>query len=202
MGSFPVAKILLLSCMLPRRSYDGRMIRNILICLLYQGIVLFGLTRGTLLAAEEAGMAAVAVEEKERLRELDAYWKVVSRAVNEGDFEAYRATCHPEGVLVSGNKRMSQPLTAALARWKQEFVDTKEGKMRASVAFRFSRRLGDATTAHETGIFRYESQRTGAAAVVEYVRFEALLVKRGNGWQILMENQQESASEEAWRALE
>lgn len=147
-------------------------------------------------------MAAVAVEEKERLRELDAYWKVVSRAVNEGDFEAYRATCHPEGVLVSGNKRMSQPLSAALARWKQEFVDTKEGKMRASVAFRFSRRLGDATTAHETGIFRYESQRTGAAAVVEYVRFEALLVRRGNGWQILMENQQESASEEAWRALE
>jgi hypothetical protein len=163
---------------------------------------LFGLTRGNLLAAEEVKIAAAAVEEKDRLRELDVYWKTVSRAVNEGNFEVYQATCHPEGVLVSGNKRMSQPLSAALARWKQEFVDTKEGKMRASVAFRFSRRLGDATTAHETGIFRYESQRTGAPAVVEYVRFEALLVRRQDAWQILMENQQESVSEEAWRALE
>lgn len=140
--------------------------------------------------------------DQRRVAELDAYWKTVSRAVNEGDFEAYRATCHSEGVLVSGNKRMTQPLSAALARWKQEFVDTKEGKMKASVAFRFSRRLGDATTAHETGIFRYESQRTGAAAVVEYVRFEALLVKRQDAWQIVMENQQESASEDAWKALE
>jgi hypothetical protein len=140
--------------------------------------------------------------DQRRVAEIDAYWKTVSRAVNEGDFEAYRATCHSEGVLVSGNKRMTQPLSAALARWKQEFVDTKEGKMKASVAFRFSRRLGDATTAHETGIFRYESQRTGAAAVVEYVRFEALLVKRQDAWQIVMENQQESASEDAWKALE
>lgn len=178
------------------------MIRNILTCLLCQGVILFGLTRGNLLAAEEVKIAAAAVEEKDRLRELDVYWKTVSRAVNEGNFEVYQATCHPEGVLVSGNKRMSQPLSAALARWKQEFVDTKEGKMRASVAFRFSRRLGDATTAHETGIFRYESQRTGAPAVVEYVRFEALLVRRQDAWQILMENQQESVSEEAWRALE
>lgn len=178
------------------------MIRNILTCLLCQGVILLGLTRGNLLAAEEVKIAAAAVEEKGRLRELDAYWKTVSRAVNEGNFEAYQATCHPEGVLVSGNKRMTQPLSAALARWKQEFLDTKEGKMKASVAFRFSRRLGDATTAHETGTFRYESQRTGAPAVVEYVRFEALLVKRQDTWQIVMENQQESASEDAWKALE
>ncbi len=75
-------------------------------------------------------------------------------------------------------------------------------KMKASVAFRFSRCLGDATTAHETGIFRYESQRSGAAAVVEYVRFDALLVKRQEARQMVMENQQESAGEDDWKTLE
>ena len=35
-----------------------------------------------------------------RLKELDAYWAEVSRAVNAGDFKGYSATCHPEGVLV------------------------------------------------------------------------------------------------------
>lgn len=178
------------------------MIRSTVVGLLCQGVFLLGLTSGTLLAVEEVKNPEAVVVEKQRLQELDAYWQTVSRAVNEGDFATYQATCHPEGVLVSGKKRMTQPLSAALARWKQEFVDTKEGKMKASVAFRFSRRLGDATTAHETGIFRYESQRTGAAAVVEYVRFEALLVKRQDKWQIVMENQQESASEDAWKALE
>ena len=75
-------------------------------------------------------------------------------------------------------------------------------KINASVAFRFSRRLGDATTAHEMGIFRHESQSSGAVAVVEYVRFDALLVKRQEARQMVMENQQESASEDDWKTLE
>ena len=136
-----------------------------------------------------------------RLAELDAYWAVVSRAVNEGDFEAYTATCHPEGVLVSGSKRMSQPLAKALARWKQEFLDTRAGKIKASVEFRFSKRLGDATTAHESGIFRYTSQAPGAPPKTEHIHLEALLVKKTDGWKILMENQKGPASEAEWEAL-
>ena len=141
------------------------------------------------------------MEEKERLRELDAYWAKVSQAVGQGDFEAYCETCHPLGILVSGNKGMSQPLSAALARWKQEFVDTKSGAMKARVDFRFSRRMGDATTAHETGIFRYESQRKGEEPKVEFVRLEALLLKENGRWQIMMEHQRESATEADWQAL-
>ncbi|MFT5883203.1 MAG: hypothetical protein ACI9FG_001716, partial [Crocinitomicaceae bacterium] len=57
--------------------------------------------------------------------ELDAYWAEISRAVKTGDFEAYKATCHPEAVLVSGNKKQSYPLAKALVRWKKEFDDTK-----------------------------------------------------------------------------
>jgi hypothetical protein len=136
-----------------------------------------------------------------RLGELDAYWAVVSRAVKEGDFEAYRATCHEEGVLVSGGKQTSQPLAKALARWKPEFTDTKDGKRQSDVVFRFSRRVGDATTAHETGIFRYTFQLPGQPPKVEYVHFEGLLVKKADGWKILMENQVGPATEASWEAL-
>jgi ketosteroid isomerase-like protein len=171
--------------------------------LLCCGIVLPGLSAGQLSAEEtnKPGAAAIDAATTQRLRELDGYWSTVSKAVNEGDFEAYQATCHPLGILVSGNKSMSQPLTAALARWKQEFMDTKSGAMKAKVEFRLSKRMGDATTAHETGIFRYESQRPGEEAKVEYVHLEALLLKENGRWQIMMEHQRGSAREEEWLAL-
>lgn len=140
-------------------------------------------------------------EQQARLAELDAYWAAVSRAVNSGDFEAYAASCHPEGVLVSGRKQTSQPLSHALARWKQGFLDTRDGKMKASVAFRFSRRIGDATTAHETGIFLYTAQSGDDPAKAEHIHFEALLVKKADGWKILMENQKGPATEAEWQAL-
>ena len=152
--------------------------------------------------AKEPAPAATAPDMKARLAELDAYWAVVSKAVNTGDFDAYAATCHPEGVLVSGSKQMSQPLAAALARWKQEFIDTRDGKMKASVEFRFSRRIGDATTAHETGIFLYTAQSGENPPKAEHIHFEALLVKKADGWKILMENQKGPATEAEWQALE
>lgn len=136
-----------------------------------------------------------------RLAGLDAYWAAVSRAVNTGDFDAYAATCHPEGVLVSGGKQTSQPLADALARWKQGFLDTRDGKLKASVEFRFSRRVGDATTAHETGIFLYTAQPADGPPKAEYIHLEALLVKKADGWKILMENQKGPATEAEWQAL-
>lgn len=137
-----------------------------------------------------------------RLAELDAYWAKVARAVNTGDFEAYQATCHDEAVLVGGTKQYSQPLATALARWKKDFADTREGRVKAEVTFRFSGRLGDATTAHETGIFRFVSQATGEAPKVEYIHLEGLLVKKQDGWKILMEYQKGPATEAEWQALE
>lgn len=154
-------------------------------------------------ANEQAAPAASpgSDEHDTRLAELDAYWSVVSRAVNTGDFDAYSATCHPEGVLVSGSKQTSQPLSDALARWKQGFLDTRDGKMKASVEFRFSKRVGDATTAHETGIFLYTSQSGEDPPKAEPIHFEALLVKKAVGWKILMENQKGPATEAEWQAL-
>lgn len=140
-------------------------------------------------------------DEPERLRQLDAYWADVSKAVGSGDFAAYKATCHPEGVLVSGSKKTSQPLADALKRWKREFDATKNGEMKASVQFKFSQRFGDATTAHEAGMFLYSATGADGKETREYIHFEALLVKREGRWQILMEYQKSKGTRAEFEAL-
>lgn len=144
----------------------------------------------------------LAPEDQVRLQELDAYWAEVSRAVKAGDFEGYKATCHDEGVLVSGVNSKSQPLSEALAGWKDGFAVTKAGENQASVEFRFSQRLGDSTTAHETGIFLYATVAADGERNEQPIHFEGLLVKREGKWLILMEYQKSVASQEEWRALE
>jgi hypothetical protein len=152
----------------------------------------------TLLTVFSAGAAEEAVG---RLRELDSFWAEVSRTVREGDFEGYKATCHPEGVLVAGIKQFSQPLAKALERWQPEFIAAKAGKTKTSVAFRFSQRMGDATTAFEKGIFLYSSTTVAdGIAKDEYIHFEVLLVKK-DGWKTMMEYQKSKATKEEWDAL-
>ena len=132
--------------------------------------------------------------------ELNAYWAEASRSVKEGDYAGYSATCHPLGVLVSGTKKTSYPLSQALAKWKPGFEDTKAKKMQASVEFRFSQRAHDATTAHETGVFRYATIKDGEETVA-YIHMQGLLLKTKDGWQIMMEYQKSAATEAQWKAL-
>lgn len=148
-------------------------------------------------------LSSVAVGDNslQRERELNALWAEVSRSVKAGDFDGYAATCHAEGVLVSGAKRTSYPLKKALAGWKQGFVDTKNGKLTASVEFRFSQRLGDDTTAHETGIFCYSTVDAAGKKSRALIHFEALLVKQANRWQVMMEYQKSPATEKQWNDL-
>jgi len=157
---------------------------------------------GLLALVSLAGLqAAPAPGEAERLKELDAYWAEVSRSVREGDFAGYKATCHAEGVMVSGASKRSYPLAEALAGWEKDFIATKEGRIEADVQFRFSNRLGSGTTAHETGIFLYSTVDDTGRRIRDYVHFEALLIKDGDAWKILMEYQKSKAKPSQWDAL-
>ncbi|WP_396169144.1 hypothetical protein [Flavobacterium sp.] len=144
---------------------------------------------------------------KDELRkaEIDkTYWSVISKAVKEGDFEGYSATCHENAVLVSsaGKNKFSCIMPAALARWKQGFIDTKQGKQMDNVSFRFSQRIGDETTAHETGIFYFTSRDSNGKLIGEsYTLLEALLLKQGEKWVCLMEYQKTEVTREEWDAL-
>ena len=139
-------------------------------------------------------------DDSERIAELNAYWDEVSRTVNEGDFKGYSATFHKDGVFVTGSKNQAYPISKALERWEQDFIDTKSGKTKTSVEFRFSRRLGDDAAAHETGMFFYKSVNTEGVVNQYYIHFEALLVKKGT-WQALMEYQKSEGTEKEWNKL-
>lgn len=153
------------------------------------------------IAIRSLRVTPLADAEEARLKELDAYWAEVSRAVHEGDFEAYKAACHPEAVLVAESKRLSQPYAVALKRWRRDFDNARDGKVDAKVEFRFSKRFGDATTAREIGMFRYTSRMPDGTTVSECVHLDALLVKRDGAWKILVENQTATGTEAEWGAL-
>lgn len=133
--------------------------------------------------------------------EIDAFWGEMSRTVAEGEFEEYAALYHEDAVLVNGISGESYPIADALNGWKQGFVDTKAGKMSASVEFRFSNRLHNETTAHDTGIFQYTSQINGEEPQPIFVHFQGLLVKKEGKWKLVMEYQESMASEEEWNKL-
>jgi hypothetical protein len=152
------------------------------------------------LALAVASLARAAGAADARLTDLNSFWAEISRAVQSGDFAAYAATCHPDGVLVLGEKQTTLPLARALASWQPGFADTKSGKIKASVEFRFRRRIGDAGTAHESGIFCYTSVDAAGQSTAAYVHFEVLLVKKDR-WLTLMEHQQKEASAAEWAAL-
>lgn len=136
------------------------------------------------------------------ISELDAMWAEVSRTVFEGDFEGLAAVYHEDAVLVNGASHFSYPIIDALERWKPGIESTKNGEMRAKVSFRFSQRLNDATTAHETGMFYYSSTPTGEETSANIVNFEALLVKKNGEWKVVMEYQKSSGTVEDWNALD
>ncbi|MDP6524906.1 MAG: hypothetical protein QGH15_11850 [Kiritimatiellia bacterium] len=154
----------------------------------------------TLLGILVFNPAAFAADETARVKELDAYWAKVARAVNTGDFALYKSTCHPEGVLVTGIKKQCYPLSKALARWKKEFDDTKAGTRESGLELRFRQRVGDDTTAHETGMFLYTAETADGKSIQEYIHFEALLLKRG-GWKVMMEYQKSQGTKAEWDEL-
>ena len=139
-----------------------------------------------------------------RIVELNQYWNELSRTVREGDFEGYKATYHPYAVCVftTGTKKHSSPIDVQLALWKPGFVDTQAGKVKNNVEFRFSQRVGDSITAHETGIFYFTSvDKDGKILSAGGVHFESLLVKRNGKWLATMEYQKRRATQAEWDAL-
>ena len=138
------------------------------------------------------------VVEAQAIAELDDYWAEITRTVEEGDFEGYSRLYHPEAVLVDLRSGTSYPIEQALAGWEQGFLDTRDGKAKASVTFRFTQRLHDETTAHETGIFRYTLKPEDGNQTVVTVHFEGLLVRKDGAWLMVMEYQKQPATDQEW----
>jgi len=126
-------------------------------------------------------------------------WRPVAASVVADDIVAMGRVYHPAAVLVS--KSGTTPIAAALDRWGRDMVTAKAKGVKASVAFRFTTRQDDATTAFEAGAFRYATTDKAGVETPGYVRFEALLVKTDAGWRMVMERQLDAITEAEWNAL-
>ena len=135
-------------------------------------------------------------------QELDAYWDELSRTVDMGDFEGYKALYHADAMMVNEISGSTYPIGEAFAGWKAGFDDTKAGDMDAEVTFRFSNRLIDGTTAFETGIFRYIAHPAGEEPSVSLIHFDALTIKQNGSWVMMMERQISIATQQEWVALD
>lgn len=127
-------------------------------------------------------------------------WSVVSRTVVEADIEGMAATYHPDAVFVGADGTVS--IAEKLAKWGRDMEEAKLAGTSASVSFRFTSRQNDKTTAFETGMFKYTVTAPSGEETSYRVPFEALLVKKGGKWLMVMERQLGAEDEAAWVALE
>ena len=89
------------------------------------------------------------------INELDTAWKKLENTVSTGDFRSFKSVYHQDAVLVNGITKNSYPIKNAFEGWKKGFIDTKSEEIIANLDVKFSERLFDEFTAHETGIFHY-----------------------------------------------
>ena len=133
-------------------------------------------------------------------REIDHdIWSVFVATVAADDIAGMGRAYFPEAVLVS--PKSTRPIKETLEGWGRDMVAAKARGDKATVAFRFSRRQDDSTTAFEAGIFKYTVIAKSGASTPKFYPFEELLVKTNGKWRVLMERQFAEVTKDAWDKL-
>lgn len=133
-------------------------------------------------------------------QELDReIWSVLRATVAADDIAGMGAVYLPHAVLVS--PKATTPIKETLERWGRDMVAAKAKGNRATVEFRFTQRLDNATTAFDSGLFKYTVIEKSGARTDNYYPFEILLAKVNGHWRILMERQFAEVSQAEWDKL-
>ena len=135
------------------------------------------------------------------INELDVAWDKLEQTVSNGDFRSFKSVYHHDAVLVNGITKNSYPIKNAFEGWEKGFIDTKSEEIIANLDVKFSERLFDEFTAHETGIFHYYTINKNGDKNDTYVHFESLWVKKNNKWKMVMEYQKSRTTEAEWNSL-
>ncbi|HIF23608.1 MAG TPA: DUF4440 domain-containing protein [Gemmatimonadetes bacterium] len=133
--------------------------------------------------------------------ELDSLWADVAQSVATGDTDLYLSTYHPDAIFVSARRGITRTVAEDVEANRAAWDDTREGRARRSVEFRFTERLNSQTSAYEVGIFRYASTEADGSTRVALIHFEAALVKKDGVWLQLLELQTSDATEADWEEL-
>lgn len=126
-------------------------------------------------------------------------WSVLIATVAADDIVGMGATYHPDAVLVSPTGTAS--IKDTLDRWGRDMIAAKARGDKATVEFRYSRRLDNSTTAFEAGIFKYTVIAKSGMSTPKYYPFEMLLAKTNGKWRVLMERQFAEVTQDAWDKL-
>jgi ketosteroid isomerase-like protein len=133
-------------------------------------------------------------------QELDReMYAVLVATVATDDIAGMGALYFPNAVLVS--PAGTAPIKATLERWGRDMAAAKAKGNRATVEFRFTQRINNATTAFDAGLFKYTVIEKSGATSSKHYPFEMLLAKTDGKWLILMERQFAEVSREAWDKL-
>lgn len=126
-------------------------------------------------------------------------WNVIIDTVKRDDIVGMGKTYHPDAVVVT--PRDTQPIKSTLERWGRDMVTNKAKGTTATVEFRFKLRQDGATSAFESGFFKYTTIDKAGVSTPGYYPFEQLLVKIDGRWRILMERQFAPVTETDWAKL-
>ncbi len=126
-------------------------------------------------------------------------WNVIIDTVKRDDIVGMGKTYHPDAVVVTpGGTTAIKP---TLERWGRDMVTNRAKGTTATVEFRFKRRQDGATTAFESGLFKYTTTDNAGVKTPGIYPFEQLLVKIDGRWRILMERQFAQVTESDWAKL-
>lgn len=161
-------------------------------------IVLAALSLGgsSMLAAQSAAPPTRSASSEAIDREL---WSVIAATVVNADITGMARTYHPDAILVTSAG--TKPIGSQIAEWGKDMAVAKTRGDKATVEFRFTRRQDDATTAFETGLFKYTVTDKAGKSVSSYVPFESLLERSSGKWRTLMERQLAPVTVDAWNRL-
>ena len=134
--------------------------------------------------------------------EIDRVWSELILSVKKGDFSRYKTFYHEDAVLISQTDKTSSTIKDAFIRWEEGFRLTRSGKIKTNLEVRFKKRLTDKKTFFEEGVLKYWTIDSQGNKNLSYLAFEALWIKRGEKWLMIMENQKSFLDDFEWNKLE
>ena len=133
--------------------------------------------------------------------EIDRAWSELILSVKKGDFSKYKTFYHEDAVLISQSNQTTATIKDAFVRWEEGFRLTRSGKIKTNLEVRFKKRLSNEKTFFEEGVLKYWTVDSQGNKNVSYLAFEALWIKRGEEWLMIMENQKFFLDEIEWNKL-
>ena len=134
--------------------------------------------------------------------EIDRVWSELVLSVKKGDFSRYKTFYHEDAVLISQTNQTTATIKDAFVRWEEGFRQTRSGKIKTNLEVRFKKRLADKKAFFEEGMLKYWTTDNEGNDNISYLEFEAVWIKRGKEWLMIMENQKSFLDEIEWNKLE